>query len=714
MATLDLRGATTSFTIDDAEGVKFGAPLGSSPTSTTWTYLNPKGDRVVVTGTGMQFDSLGNPVTGVVTGVSVDILNNGGADLALTGLALAAPAFGALVRGSSTDFWSMALGGDDVILGPQIGGARAFALSISGDGFAAQRGESSGGDDVLQMGDVSFYARGDVLNVGSALGGSTSTYHGGDDHILGLVTDQQQTASGDVGAVRARSTLHGGDDVILIQAKDAAASATGDAASASGRVIGGNDHITGGKDFRGTMAGDVMDARPGGFVTGGDDVLVGGDLNEVLAGDVVRLRGGRLDGGDDVIGGGGGNDVIAGDAWQVEPDGTGSGGDDILRGGGSNDVIHGDFAGGGSGVVGGADRLYGDDGNDRLYGEGGDDVLNGGEGVDQLDGGDGADWLSGGAGGDALTGGAGADMHDGGAGGDRMAGGAGDDTYFVNDFGDVVSELAGSGVDTVWTVLALGALSAEVENLRFNGAGDFIGIGNERANLIAGSTGLDRLEGGAGDDVLIGGAGGDVLIGGLGRDTASYDGATEGVEALLSAPGANSGDAVGDSYVGIESLAGSEFGDFLAGDGGGNVLSGRGGADTLGGGLGADTLRGGAGGDILIGDAGSDVFDFDRADDSPAASRDVIRAGLTAAFEGAGVAGGDAIDLSGIDANTAVAGNQAFLFGGGGVGQVSLTASGNGTLVRANIDNDATFEFQLLIEDGAVQPGAYAAGDFIL
>ncbi len=99
-----------------------------------------------------------------------------------------------------------------------------------------------------------------------------------------------------------------------------------------------------------------------------------------------------------MISGGGGNDVIAGDAWQAELGGTGSGGDDLLRGGG--------------------------------------------EGVDQLDGGDGADWLSGGAGGDTLNGGAGADMHDGGAGGDRMAGGLGDDAYFINDFGDVVSELA--------------------------------------------------------------------------------------------------------------------------------------------------------------------------------------------------------------------------------------------------------------------------------
>jgi hypothetical protein len=78
------------------------------------------------------------------------------------------------------------------------------------------------------------------------------------------------------------------------------------------------------------------------------------------------------------------------------------------------------------------------------------------------------------------------------------------------------------------------------------------------------------------------------------------------------------------------------------------------------------------------------------------------------------LASGDGSDLSGIDANAAVTGNQAFVFGGTGTGRVSLTASSNGTLVRVNIDNDAAFEFELLTEDGEVQPGAYAAGDFIL
>ena len=84
------------------------------------------------------------------------------------------------------------------------------------------------------------------------------------------------------------------------------------------------------------------------------------------------------------------------------------------------------------------------------------------------------------------------------------------------------------------------------------------------------------------------------------------------------------------------------------------------------------------------------------------------------AFEGAGAAAGDLIDLSGIDANTAAAGNQAFVFGGTGIGRISAVASGADTLIRGNVDGDAAFEFALLIEDGGVLAGAYRAIDFVL
>ena len=36
------------------------------------------------------------------------------------------------------------------------------------------------------------------------------------------------------------------------------------------------------------------------------------------------------------------------------------------------------------------------------------------------------------------------------------------------------------------------------------------------------------------------------------------------------------------------------------------------------------------------------------------------------------------------------------------------------TLVRANTDNDAAFEFELVIEDASTSASAYTAADFIL
>ena len=130
---------------------------------------------------------------------------------------------------------------------------------------------------------------------------------------------------------------------------------------------------------------------------------------------------------------------------------------------------------------------------------------------------------------------------------------------------------------------------------------------------------------------------------------------------------------------------------------------------------GNDTLLGGTGADVLIGGIGADRFDFNFVSDSTASARDVIRAGGGApAFEGAGIAGGDLIDLSGIDANTSMAGNQPFVFGGTTAGHLSLVNSGTTTILNANVDADATFEFVLAIEDGGLLASAYKAVDFIL
>jgi Ca2+-binding RTX toxin-like protein len=146
--------------------------------------------------------------------------------------------------------------------------------------------------------------------------------------------------------------------------------------------------------------------------------------------------------------------------------------------------------------------------------------------------------------------------------------------------------------------------------------------------------------------------------------------------------------------------------DVLSGDAGNEALDGLGGNDTLRGRAGDDRLEGGAGRDLLIGGAGDDVFVFAAARHSAAGSPDAIRG-----FEGAGRAGGDRIDLSGIDADPARPGDQAFEFG---TGRLVVVERAGHSVVQASTDADAAFELVLVIEDGAVRAAAYTAADFIL
>lgn len=238
-----------------------------------------------------------------------------------------------------------------------------------------------------------------------------------------------------------------------------------------------------------------------------------------------------------------------------------------------------------------ANTLQGTRGDDIIRGLRGADVLLGLGGDDRLDGGDGNDVL------------------DGGVGADSMAGGAGDDLYVVDVTGDVVTEFARAGTDTVRTTLTQFSLAANVENLELIGVSGSSAVGNALANRITGTQFGDRLDGGAGADTLVGGAGNDTYVIENASDRIielDFNGTdTAYVSISRFVLPANLENFV---YTGLgeASATGNALGNSMIGSAGADRLDGAGGDDVLEGGAGADTLIGGSGGDVLVGGIGRD------------------------------------------------------------------------------------------------------------
>jgi Ca2+-binding RTX toxin-like protein len=400
---------------------------------------------------------------------------------------------------------------------------------------------------------------------------------------------------------------------------------------------------------------------------------------------------------------------------------TGNGGNDWLFGGTGNDVLNGGA---------GNDSLFGGAGNDGLLGGTGNDVLNGGAGNDSLNGGDGNDSLIGGAGNDSLVGGSGNDTY-------IIAGGDGNDTIVeganggtadrlviatggavltaLNAFddntgtttGNLVLQFTVNGGTVQQTTLSghYAGTNAEtgVELINFEGgsllgyqfgtgdylvnradpanrnagavnlsgssSNNFIAGENGVSDIITGGSGNDLIFGGTGNDTINGGAGNDLLVGGDGNDTLNGE---NGDDWLLGG-------------AGNDALNGGASNDWLFGDTGNDVLNG---------GTGNDVLVGGAGTDSLTGGTGNDIFKFNATGDSTTsnATADVILD-----F----VAGQDLIDFSAIDANSGLAGDQAFAWGGNTAAtianSVTWSTSGGNTIVRIDTNGNATADMVVVL-----------------
>ena len=118
----------------------------------------------------------------------------------------------------------------------------------------------------------------------------------------------------------------------------------------------------------------------------------------------------------------------------------------------------------------------------------------------------------GGSAADILTGNSGNNILDGGAGIDTMVGGAGNDTYRVDVVGDVITEVAAAGTDTVETARTYSiAALANLENITLTGSSAVNATGNGSINTLRGNAAANVLVGGAGADTLTGLAGADTF-----------------------------------------------------------------------------------------------------------------------------------------------------------------------------------------------------------
>ncbi|WHZ22888.1 MAG: Alkaline phosphatase [Nitrospira sp.] len=285
-----------------------------------------------------------------------------------------------------------------------------------------------------------------------------------------------------------------------------------------------------------------------------------------------------------------------------------------------------------------ADFLYGNITSDTLSGLGDDDNLNGGAGNDILDGGSGLD---------------------------TMSGGTGNDVYVVDDPGDVVTESAGQGTDTVQSAITY-ALGANLEHLTLTGSSAINGTGNALNNVLTGNSAVNVLTGGAGNDTYVVGTGDTVTeASGQGIDTVQ--------SSVTWTLGANLENLTLTGTAAINGT-GNTLNNTLVGNSGANVLSG---------GTGADAMSGGAGDDVYVRDNTGDTVT-----ENSNAGTDTVQSSLTytlgANVENLTLTGTGAVNGTGNSLNNVLTGNSATNRLTGGAGDDTYVIAAGDTVVESS------------------------------
>ncbi|MDP9423379.1 MAG: M10 family metallopeptidase C-terminal domain-containing protein [Pseudomonadota bacterium] len=295
--------------------------------------------------------------------------------------------------------------------------------------------------------------------------------------------------------------------------------------------------------------------------------------------------------------------------------------------------------------------IDGTEGDDRLGGSYIADTINAGGGDDTLVGFEGNDVLNGGAGNDDLIAGGGNDTLNGGPGNDRLHGGDGD---------DIID--GGTGIDRVG--LSFSTATAGVTYT----IGDGVIVTSNGTKTLTSIEAVD-FQGSRFADAVTGGSAQDFVFGGDGDDT-------------------------------LNGLGGN---DLLFGQSGNDRLDGGDGSDRLEGGDGNDRLTGGGGGDELTGGAGADTFLFTQVSDSAPGEHDFIT-DFIGKGKPANAPGGvrDTLDLSAIDANVEIAGDQSFKLvqkfaGVAGQAYSSYDQGADTTSLFLDVNGDAVADMVILL-----------------
>ena len=489
MATISFINLDQTFDIGVNDSIAFSASDFTS--STNYSYLTTGGDDWEIYGSGLTY-AAGLPTGGTVTGVELDLDNDGGAivqEIIVTGLSLSATSLG--IGSGTADqqrdaFWSAVLAGDDTFNFTLAD--FTVGLTLGGDGATVTDGQLHlAGDDV-------FIDGGAMLSGFSILSGDFETISSG--------------------------VVVGGNDTYTVGALSLYADAT---AITGGTLIGGDDVITPAR-LANTTSGDFFAAGDVTFLDGGS-VFGGNDRIDLRSTDLTGFTQ---------------STHLFGDVFSIDATGALIAGNDTIHGSAATDLIYGDYVINSGYVEGGKDRLFGYAGNDTIFGNEGrdqlfggdnDDLLNGGLDGDIIDGGIGNDLMTGDTGNDSMLGGDGNDTLVAGSGSDTVDGGVGDDAADAGAGTDVM--IGGTGKDSLFGGTGTDSITGDAGNDTLQGG--------DQNDTILGGAGFDVLLGGNDNDFLDGGASNDILFGNAGVDTFNFafGGGTDTVRDMVAGVGLN-------------------------------------------------------------------------------------------------------------------------------------------------------------------------------